>query len=76
MESEIFEIVFDDCYITWDEFAAKIDDKNLLEKIRLSPYLNGITGIFRDGKMYIPVRDFKLAMRDVMGQKIHSEEWD
>lgn len=68
--------MIDDYYITWDQFAAKIDDKNLLEKIRNSPYLNGITGIIRDGKLYFPKRDFELAMRDVMGQKIYPEEWD
>ena len=59
----------------WNNIRKKYG-KNLVNKIRKSGALRGITIAIRNGKEDIPERDIELAIKQVKGKKISSYEWD
>jgi len=59
------------------EEAEKKYGKEMLEKMKKTGYLSGITvSLCEDGSFDIPERDFAVAYKAAQGKKIHPFEWD
>ena len=62
--------------VTWKSVEKKYT-KTVADKMRKSPYLQGITcKLTKTGEVDIPERDIDLAYRWLTKQKIGVEEWD
>lgn len=62
-------------YLTHEEALNKYG-KELLDKMKGTGWLDGVTGLMWNGEMMIPESDYTRAYLAVNGNKISVEEWD